>query len=78
MHLCKKVFFILSSLILFNPLQVSADDHEAMLTAGELLSGCEENSSHPIWNLGVLRISVTPHTHQQGETPYACTQGREW
>ena len=31
MHLCKKVFFILSSLILFNPLQVSADDHEAML-----------------------------------------------
>ncbi len=45
MHLCKNVFFILSSLILFNPLQVSADDHEAMLTAGELLSGCEENSS---------------------------------
>ena len=45
MHLCKKVFFILSSLILFNPLQVSADDHEAMLTAGELLSGCEEYSS---------------------------------
>ena len=46
MHLLKKIFFISLSLLFLNSSKAIADHHEdVMLTAGELLAGCEENSS---------------------------------
>ncbi|SVB65791.1 uncharacterized protein METZ01_LOCUS218645 [marine metagenome] len=46
MNLYKKLFFILLSLVILNsPMTLAEDTGDEMLSAGELLKSCEENST---------------------------------
>ena len=46
MILYKKLFFILLSLVILNsPMTLAEDANDEMLSAGELLKSCEENST---------------------------------